>query len=40
MRWAGHVARIGEGRNARGLGGYLNKRDHRKDLGLDGNIAL
>jgi len=26
--------------DARGLGGYLNKRDHREDLGLDGNIAL
>ena len=26
MKWAGHVARMGEGRDARGLGGYLNRR--------------
>jgi hypothetical protein len=40
MRWAVHVARMGEGRVARSLGDVPNKRDHWKDLGLDGNIPL
>ena len=34
------MASMGEERDARGLGGYLNNREHREDLGLDGNIAL
>jgi hypothetical protein len=39
MRWAGHVARMGE----RGAvqcfsGGHLKERDHLEDLGVDGRI--
>jgi hypothetical protein len=37
MRWAGHVAQIGETRNACSI---LNGRDHLKDLGLHGRIIL
>jgi hypothetical protein len=36
MRWAGHVARMGEGFR---LGGP-NGRDHSKDLGISGRITL
>jgi hypothetical protein len=39
MRWAGHVARIGEGRGAYrvlGKGGNLTEKDHLEDLGADG----
>jgi hypothetical protein len=39
MRWAGHVARMGE-RSIQGLfwGGNLKKRDHLEDPGVDGRI--
>jgi hypothetical protein len=41
MRWAGHTARMGEGRAAyRILVGRPNVRDHRKDIGVDGRIIL
>jgi hypothetical protein len=41
MRWAGHVARMEEGRVFTGfwLGGPL-VGDHWKDLGVDGRITL
>jgi len=41
MRWAGHVARMGEGRGY--IGSWWGNRregDHRGDLGLDGWIIL
>jgi len=34
MRWAGHMARMGEER------GCIGERDHWGDLGLDGWIIL
>jgi len=41
MRWAGHVARIGEGGGVhRLLVGYLRKRDHWGDPDVDGRIIL
>jgi hypothetical protein len=41
MRWAGHVARMGEGRGAyRILMGRPEKRNHLEDPGLDGRIIL
>jgi hypothetical protein len=41
MRWAGHVARIGEGRDVYRLWcGNLSERDHLEDPGLDGRIIL
>jgi hypothetical protein len=41
MRWAGHVARMGEGRGVTGfwLGGP-KARDHWEDLGVGGRITL
>jgi hypothetical protein len=37
MRWAGHVARMGEGRNVyRVLVGRPEGKDHLKDQGVDG----
>jgi hypothetical protein len=37
MRWAGHVARMGDGRNVyRGLIGKPKEQDHLKDQGVDG----
>jgi hypothetical protein len=41
MRWAGHVARIGEGEVFTGfwLGGP-KVRDHWEDIGIDGRITL
>jgi hypothetical protein len=41
MRWAGHVARMGEERGCMGSP-WGNRRDgeHRRDLGLDGWIIL
>jgi hypothetical protein len=41
MRWAGHVARRGEGRDAyRILVENLRDRDHLEELGVDGTIVL
>jgi hypothetical protein len=41
MRWAGHVARIGERRSVIGLWwGNLRERDHLGDPGADGKIIL
>jgi hypothetical protein len=40
MRWAGHVARIGEGRNEyRILVGKPEGKDHLKDQGVDGRMG-
>ena len=38
MKWAGHVARVGERRGF--CCGSLKKRDHLEDAGLDGRIIL
>jgi hypothetical protein len=41
MRWAGHVARMGEGRGVyRVWLGGSKLRDHWEDLGIDGRITL
>ena len=41
MRWAGHVARMGEERGVyRVLVGNRKERDHWGDLGVDGWIIL
>jgi hypothetical protein len=41
MRWAGHVARMGEGRGVyRVLVGRPEGRDHWEDLGVGGRIKL
>jgi len=41
MRWAGHVARMGERRGVYGvLQGNLSERDHLGDPGVDGRIIL
>ena len=41
MRWAGHVARMGEERDAfRVLVGNRRERDHWRDLGIDGWMIL
>jgi hypothetical protein len=41
MRWAGHVARMGEGRGAyRVLLGVPKARDQWEDLGVGGRITL
>jgi hypothetical protein len=41
MRWAGHVARMGEDRGVhRGLVGSLSERGHWGDQDLDGMIIL
>jgi hypothetical protein len=39
MRWAGHVARMGE-ESVRGFGGKSRKeRNHLEDQGVDGSIG-
>jgi hypothetical protein len=41
MIWAGHVARMGEIRNAyKVLVENLKGRDHSEDVGIDGRIIL
>jgi len=41
MRWAGHLERKGESRDAcRVWWGNLRERDHLEDPGLDGGIIL
>jgi hypothetical protein len=41
MRWAGHVARMGDGRGVyRGLVGKLRERDLVEDPDIDGRIIL
>jgi hypothetical protein len=41
MRWAGHVARMGEGRGVyRVLWGNLKERDYWGDSGVNGRIIL
>jgi hypothetical protein len=41
MRWAGHVARMGEGRGFTGFWlGSPKARDHWEDLGVGGRIIL
>jgi len=41
MRWAGHVARMGEERGVyRVLVGKLEGKDHWRDLGIEGSIIL
>jgi hypothetical protein len=41
MKWAEHVTRVGEMRNAYNtLVGNLKRRDHSEDLGVDGRIVL
>jgi hypothetical protein len=40
MRWAGHVACIGEGRKVyKGLVGKPAGKDHLKDQGIDGRMG-
>jgi hypothetical protein len=39
MRWAGHVARMGE-EIVQGFGGSSKERDHSKDRDLDRRIGL
>jgi hypothetical protein len=40
MRWAGHVARMGEGRNVyRVLVGRPEGKNHLKDQGVDGRMG-
>jgi hypothetical protein len=40
MRWAGHVARMGEGRNVyRVLEGTPEGKDHLEDQGVDGRMG-
>jgi hypothetical protein len=41
MRWAGHVARMGDGRNVyRVLVGKPEGKDHLKDQGVDGRKGI
>jgi hypothetical protein len=39
MRWVGHVARMGEGRNVQGFDGSLKGKDQLKDKGVDGRMG-
>jgi hypothetical protein len=41
MKWLGHVARMGQKRNAYNiLVGNLKERDHLEDIGVDGRVIL
>jgi hypothetical protein len=41
MRWAGHVARVGDSEEYAGLlWGELRERNHLEDLGVDGKIIV
>jgi hypothetical protein len=41
MGWAGHVVRMGEMRNEYNISVVnLKRRDHSKDLGVDGRIIF
>jgi hypothetical protein len=40
MRWADHVARMGEMRNTIFWSKNLKGRDHSEDVGVDGTIIL
>jgi hypothetical protein len=41
MRWAGHVARMGDGRNLyRGLLGKTEGKNYLEDQGVDGRMGL
>ena len=41
LKWAGHVARVGERKGYTGFWWrYLMERDHLEDLGIDGKIIL
>jgi hypothetical protein len=40
MRWAGHVAHMGDVRNTKCSSQNLKGRDHAEDLGVDGRIIL
>jgi len=41
MRWTGHVARVGQGKDAyKGLVGKPDGIENLKDLGIDGTIIL
>jgi hypothetical protein len=41
MRWEGHVASMGEKRNAHGIFVAKQKeRDHEEDIGIGGSIIL
>jgi hypothetical protein len=38
MRWAGHVARVGNKGNAEFWWGTMKKREHLQDRGIDGTL--
>jgi hypothetical protein len=40
MRWAEHVARMGERRGVYSWWGNMGERDHSRDPGVDGRIIL
>jgi len=40
MKWARHVARMGDRKAACNFGGRPDRRKHMKGLGMDGSIIL